>query len=89
MGYGVDFKGSNGVFRGNAENVNDIHTFRNRMCVVTCWELSDEELAEIVRTKRVFSLQFFGGQLVPHFIGASEPVREMAADYGGTFAKQD
>lgn len=82
----IDFEGRNEVYLGGAENVNDAFAFRNRNCVVTCWEFSDAEIAEIVATKRVWQMQFLGGHLVPHYVsGERENMREMIADYGGAF----
>lgn len=86
MATGADFAGANTVFKGGADNVNDIDTFKNRECVVTCWELTDAEIAEIIITKRVWVSQFFGGRLVPHYVsGSKEEMRAMVAEYGGAW----
>lgn len=88
MSKGVDFEGSNILFRGGAENINDIRAFRNKNCVVTCFELTEEEIKEICESKRIFVSQFFGGNLVPHYAATEESVRKMVADYGGVWQKK-
>lgn len=86
MATGTGFDGANTLFKGGAENVNDIMAFKNRSCVVTCWDLTDAEIAEIVATRKVWAMQFYGGGLVPHYIsGEREDMRAMVADYGGSF----
>jgi hypothetical protein len=79
----IDFKGSNVVFKGGAENVNDIVAFRNRACVVTAWLLSDEEIQILTQTRTIYQMQFYGGHLVPHFVTADkDEMKAMVADYG-------
>lgn len=82
----TEFDGMNTVYRGNGENVSDAAAFKNNNCVVTCWELSDAEIAEIVKTRRIWAMQFFGARMVPHYVsGERENMREMIAEYGGSF----
>ena len=84
MGHGVDFKGSNTELKApaGAENVDSLHVFRNGTCCVSCWELSDEEIAEIVRTRRIFLSIFAGNTQPPCFVGGEEETRGLIADYG-------
>ncbi len=58
MANGVDFPGSNRSY-GPPEGVTEdqcktLHIFTNGACLVSCWEFTDEEIAEIVRTRRAF-----------------------------------
>lgn len=91
MAYGVDFTGTNITFGPPAgrDDVASINAFRNSGSVVTCWQLSEEELDEVKRTGKVFLSVLYGGALVPVFVGSSETVRDLVADYGGTFPKQE
>ena len=64
MAKGVDFPQSNLTLQGSEEdraagNVYDLFAYRfrdldNVANIITCWELSDDEIAEIVRTRRVW-----------------------------------
>lgn len=70
-----------------SENVNDMHTFTNGMCSVSCRELSAEELAEINRTGRIFLSVFSGRTQPPVYIGDEESVRALVVDFGGVWRR--
>ncbi|MCC2608374.1 hypothetical protein [Neorhizobium petrolearium] len=85
MGQPVAFQGANMVLRapkGQEETVQDLHTFTNGLCSVSCWELSAEELAEVTRTGRIFLSVFSGRTQPPVFLGSENTVRDVCADYG-------
>ncbi|MDZ7893862.1 MAG: hypothetical protein U5M50_02200 [Sphingobium sp.] len=84
MAQGVDFKGSNKVYRApeGRDDVHDLHVFVNGRCIVSAWELSDEEIGEIVRSRRVFLSSFSGDVLFPVFVGSESVVRSVVVDYG-------
>ena len=83
MGKPVSFNGANAKLNGGAENVADMVAFRNRMGWTSCWELDDAEVAEIVRTRRVFLTCLTGNAAPPPvFLGSEETVRSVIADYG-------
>lgn len=84
MAQAVDFKGKNRTLLPppGAENVAAIPAFNNGICTVTCWELSEEEIAEIIRTKQVFLAVMYGHTTPPVFLGSRDAVREVVADYG-------
>lgn len=65
-----------------SENVSDLHTFSNGVCSVSCWELTDEDMEEIIRTRRVFCSVFSGRSQPPIFVGSESEVRDLCADYG-------
>lgn len=90
MAHPVDFIGTNVVMKApaGAENVNDARAFRNDHCCVTCWQLTPSEIVEVVETGRVYLSIHFGGTMPPAFVGGEDAVREITADYGGTFPKQ-
>jgi hypothetical protein len=88
----VDFIGTNVIMkapRGQEETVRDVSAFRNEQCCITCWQLTEDELAEVNRTGRIFLSVHYGGGMPPVFIGGEDAVREISADYGGTFPKQE
>jgi hypothetical protein len=84
MGTSVKFDGTNVVMKApeGAENVVDVHAFTNNVCCVTCWELTPDEIEEIVKTKRCYVSVFFGGGMPPIFVGDEAAVRDIVADYG-------
>lgn len=84
MGHAVKFPGANSILTAppGAENVSDLHTFKNGVSCVSCWQLSDDELAEVQRTGRVFLSVMSGRTQPPVFVGSESAVRELEADYG-------
>lgn len=85
MGRPTAWPGANGTLSpplGREETVVPLPVFRNGVTCVSCWELDDDELAEIVRTRRVFLSVFFGNTQPPVFVGSEDQVRDLVADYG-------
>ncbi len=84
MGSPVEFEGQNFVLRppAQAENSTPLPVFRNGTCCVSCWELNDDEIAEIVKSRRVYLTVFFGNTQPPVFVGSEREVRDIVADYG-------
>lgn len=88
MAHAVDFKGSNFAFTappGEEERVGTLHVFRNGQCIVSCWELTDAEIEEIVRTRKVFHSVWSDGprpMVFPIFIGSESVVRSVVVDFG-------
>lgn len=80
----VEFAGSNFVLGAptGSDNVGPLPIFRNGTCCVSAWELTEEELAEIVRTRRVFLSVFYGNTQPPVYVGSETSCREVVADYG-------
>ena len=93
MSQGIKWPGANfelGRPHGWDEHqCNSLHVFRNGRDVVSCWELSDDEIAEIVRTRRVFLLvSGMGWTMPPVYVGSEETCRSLTADQG-TWKKTD
>ncbi len=85
MAQGVNFHGSNkyyGAPEGKEDAVVGTHAFTNGICVIVCWEFTEAELEEIVKTKRVYMTMQSGPHLFPHYIGLEQDVRMLNADYG-------
>lgn len=82
----IEFPESNTVLKaapGTEEWVRDLPIFRQGLsflpngvrmdqCVVSCWELSPEELAEVVKTGKIY-FQCFGGTHPPISIHGLSP----------------
>ncbi len=93
MAYGIDFKGSNkrygpplGVSEDQCKTLN---TFNNGQCIVSCWELTKEELEEINRTGKIFLSVWSGNTLFPVLVGSEDVVRSVVADYGAVWKRED
>lgn len=81
----VEFEGFNhslGAPPGREETVQPLPVFRNGACCVSAWELTDEELVEIIKSKRVFLSVFFGSSQPPVYVGSESSVRYVVSDYG-------
>lgn len=87
MARAVPFPGSNfylGAPRG-ADNVEGMPTFTNGNCSVSCWELTEDELAEVARSKRIFISVLSGKTQPPVFLAPESVMRGFLVDYGGTW----
>jgi hypothetical protein len=85
MAHGVKFDGANREFKPpvGRDDVSSLHVYDNGIYTVSCWELTDEELKEILKTKRVFLSVFRGaGPLYPAYVGSESTLKEVSADYG-------
>lgn len=56
--------------------------YRNGVNCVSCWEFSDEEIQEIIKTKRVYISLWSGRTQPPIYIGSESDVRQIIADNG-------
>jgi hypothetical protein len=89
MARAVDFEGSNKTLNApkGVENVEQLHTFTNGRCSVSCWELDADELAEIARTGRVYLSVISGETQPPVFVSSESGMRAFVIDYGGTWKR--
>lgn len=85
MGCGVAFEGVNVVYKGGHPDVADLPVFTNGRHVVSAWELSPEEVAEVVRTGRVYLAVLTHGPLLPAFVGSEATARELVENDGSGF----
>lgn len=91
MGWAKQISGANLVMRapkGEEDRVGDLHVFRNRGGLISAWALSDEEVAEIVRTRTVY-LSIMGGGMPPVFVAAESEMRAFSLDYGSILPPQE
>lgn len=86
MAYGVNFPGSNTTYNPpegvSEDQCKKLHVFRNGKCIVSCWEFTDAEIADIVRTKRLYHSVWSGTTLYPQAIGTERQIHALVADYG-------
>lgn len=92
MGNGVEFPGANRRYAPpegvSEEQCKTLHVFTNGKCLVSCWEFTDEEIAEIVRTRRAFVSVWSGGTLFPIFVGSESVTRGVVADFGAVWKSE-
>jgi hypothetical protein len=84
MAAAVQFSGANMLLRApdGAEDVSDLDPFTNGHCSVSCWELSDAEIEEIVRTRRIFISILSDRTQPPVFVAPESIMRGFLVDYG-------
>lgn len=88
MATSVDFQGTNTRLLGGADDVEDMTVFRNGKCVVSCWQLTPEELEEVKRTGMVWLSVFSGPTSPPVCVGSEEIIRDLVGRYGGAWPRQ-
>lgn len=86
MAHGVEFDGVNAILKappGDEENCRSLSVFCNGVTCVSCWQLSEDELREvIVSGGKVFLSVFSGETQPPVFVGSEQSTRDVNADYG-------
>lgn len=91
MARGIPFTGATSVIKpppGDEGTVAELALFRSRGGAnVSCWELDDDELAEVARTGRVFASVYSGPIFYPIFVGSERTVHALVADSGPTFIR--
>lgn len=94
MGVGIDHPFWNFVFGpppGEEERVGTLRVFitvtpdqQHITSITSCWELTDEEIEEIVRTRRIM-MNTMGGGLSAHYIAPESKMREFVTAFGTTW----
>lgn len=85
MGVPADFPGANFTYGpppGREETVGSLRVFKNGRCIVSAWDLTDDELDEIIKTRRVFLSSFSGDVLFPVYVGSETTTRSVVLDSG-------
>ena len=69
----VEFEGQNFVWKKSGADVDDLPVFRDAVCHenISCWQLNPTEIAEVVRTGKVW-LHVWGNH-PPVFVGGEYP----------------
>jgi hypothetical protein len=74
----IEFNGSNVVFAKDQKQYDPLPTFRDKVQVVSCWELTEDEMAEINKTGVVWLSQLHYGQpLQPVRLDTLQPLAVM------------
>lgn len=72
MAQGVGFEGANVVYQApkGDDNCVDLETFADGQQIISCWRLSEEELAEVARTGVVW-VSVVGTVLIPLYVSGT------------------
>jgi len=76
----IEFKGQNVVFAKNQPEFENLPAYcgpdvEGKTVAVTCWEMTDQELQEVVKTKKVFVITVtYGGPIQPQSLEAYNPM---------------
>lgn len=54
----VDFEYANGVAGKDQEGVKPLPLLRLPNAAISCWELSEEELQEVIKTRRIYVAEY-------------------------------
>jgi hypothetical protein len=86
MGSPVEFKGQNNVLKApkGRDNLScsDLPVFNNKVSSTSCWQLSQDEIEEIVKTGKIYVTVWFGMSQPPIYVGDEESTRGLIADNG-------
>lgn len=91
MGHGIDWHGTNRSFGPppgvSEEQCQTLRVFDNGNCLVSAWELTPQEISEVIRTKQVFQ-SIWGRSLAPSLIGSESVVHSVVVEYGPVWKLQ-
>lgn len=73
--------------KGEEDRVSDLATFVTRGGMISRWELSEDELQEIVRTGSIY-LFISGHAMPPVYIATEKQMRAFSLDYGSPLPEQ-
>ena len=86
MSQPVAFKGCTHLFDPppGRDDMSPLPLFQFPNGFVTCWELTDAEIEEIVASRCVYMAQIgTNGNVFPSYVGSRSSVRSVTVDYGG------
>jgi len=70
----VEFAEQNATFRGDGKTIGDMPCYTDEVMTISCWELSEEDLANIVKTGKIFVAQMnYNEPLQPQAIWFENP----------------
>lgn len=86
MGSPIKFKGFNSELKAPSGmdelSCSTLPVFKNGVNCVSCWKLTEEEIQEIIKTKRIFVSLWSGVTQPPIYVGSEETTRQLIADNG-------
>lgn len=71
------------------ENIQAIQVFNNEKVSVSCWQLTELEIIDLIQNGgKVFVAVMYGKSQPPMFVGTEDSVREVVIDYGKVWKKE-
>lgn len=69
--------------------VQDLCIFNNGKVSVSCWQLTEAELINIIQNGgKIYLAVVFGPSQPPVYVGSEDSVRELVIDYGQVWKKE-
>lgn len=69
--------------------IQDLPVFNNGKLSVSCWQLTEIELCDIIQNGgKIYLAVVFGPSQPPVFVGSEDSVRELVIDYGQVWKKE-
>ena len=72
----IDFTESTlklGAPKGQEKEVGDLHVYTDKKKCISCWELTDEEIKTLQKTKKIYVGVFSGSTQPPIFLSVDTP----------------
>jgi hypothetical protein len=93
MANAIPWHGQNKLFttpKGEEKDrVLPLPVFNNGNVSVSCWQLTKEELADIIQNNgKIYLAVFFGNKQPPVFVGSEDNVRSVVLDFGHVWKKE-
>lgn len=73
------FPEQNFTFKGDGKDIQDLQVHTDGSIVTSCWQLTDEELAEVLRTRCVFVRTWCGRVFYPQLVLGTSPFPRQAS----------
>ena len=67
---------------GMEGEVQDLHAFRNDDMVISAWQLSDEEIKDVVQSGGMIYLAVLGDTIAPAFVASEHAMRGFSRESG-------
>lgn len=85
MAVPIKWHGANKVLtapKGREDSVLNLHVFNNGVVSVSVWELTPEEIVDIINRGHIYVMVIGGGSQPPMYVGNEASCRELAIDTG-------
>ena len=71
------------------DRLRELNVFNNGVLSVSCWQLSPQELVDLVTNGgKIYLAVMYGPSQPPVFVGSEDEVRQVVIDYGQVWKKE-
>lgn len=90
MANAIPWHGNNKTLSApNHENIGSLPVFNNDRVTVSCWQLTEAEIIDIIQNGgKIFVAVMYGKSQPPMFVGTEDSVRSVVIDYGKVWKKE-